>query len=152
MFAVCLFIYETLDAIDGKHARRLGLSSPLGELFDHGMDSVSTFLVSTATAIALCLGDDPVWFFSTVVVSMVMFYLAHWAAYATGTMKFGLFDVTEVQWCAILTMSFTSFFGTEIWYTNIYGWLQLRHVYLIVSYIGVVLAFSRLVSFIIDSK
>lgn len=27
LFAVCLFIYETLDAIDGKHARRLGLSS-----------------------------------------------------------------------------------------------------------------------------
>lgn len=37
-----LFIYQSLDAIDGKQARRTGSSSPLGELFDHGCDSVST--------------------------------------------------------------------------------------------------------------
>jgi hypothetical protein len=37
-----LFIYQSLDAIDGKQARRTGSSTPLGELFDHGCDSVST--------------------------------------------------------------------------------------------------------------
>lgn len=37
-----LFLYQTLDAIDGKQARRTGSSTPLGELFDHGCDSVST--------------------------------------------------------------------------------------------------------------
>lgn len=37
-----LFIYQSLDAIDGKQARRTGTSSPLGELFDHGCDSLST--------------------------------------------------------------------------------------------------------------
>jgi phosphatidylglycerophosphate synthase len=31
-----VFMYQTLDAIDGKQARRTGSSSPLGELFDHG--------------------------------------------------------------------------------------------------------------------
>ncbi len=40
--AVGLFVYQTLDAIDGKQARRTGSSSPMGELFDHGCDSVST--------------------------------------------------------------------------------------------------------------
>jgi phosphatidylglycerophosphate synthase len=34
--AVGLFIYQSLDAIDGKQARRTNSSSPLGELFDHG--------------------------------------------------------------------------------------------------------------------
>ena len=34
--AVCVFLYQTLDAIDGKQARRTGTSSPLGQLFDHG--------------------------------------------------------------------------------------------------------------------
>jgi hypothetical protein len=34
-------VYQTLDAIDGKQARRTGTSSPMGELFDHGCDSVS---------------------------------------------------------------------------------------------------------------
>jgi phosphatidylglycerophosphate synthase len=37
-----LFIYQTLDAIDGKQARRTGSSNALGELFDHGCDSMST--------------------------------------------------------------------------------------------------------------
>jgi len=39
--AVGLFIYQTLDAIDGKQARRIQCSSPLGELFDHGCDALS---------------------------------------------------------------------------------------------------------------
>jgi hypothetical protein len=32
---------QTLDAIDGKQARRTGSSSPLGQLFDHGTRSRS---------------------------------------------------------------------------------------------------------------
>ena len=36
-----IFLYQSLDAIDGKQARRTNSSSPLGELFDHGCDSVS---------------------------------------------------------------------------------------------------------------
>lgn len=34
--AVCIFIYQTLDACDGKQARKTGSSSPLGQLVDHG--------------------------------------------------------------------------------------------------------------------
>lgn len=34
--AISIFVYQTLDAIDGKQARRTGSSSPLGQLFDHG--------------------------------------------------------------------------------------------------------------------
>jgi ethanolaminephosphotransferase len=39
-FAV--FMFQTLDAIDGKHARNTQQSSPLGQLFDHGCDAVNT--------------------------------------------------------------------------------------------------------------
>jgi ethanolaminephosphotransferase len=42
--AISIFIYQTLDAIDGKQARRTGTSSPLGQLFDHGCDAWSTVL------------------------------------------------------------------------------------------------------------
>jgi ethanolaminephosphotransferase len=34
--ALNLFVYQTMDALDGKQARRTQSSSPLGELFDHG--------------------------------------------------------------------------------------------------------------------
>lgn len=36
-----IFAYQTLDAVDGKQARRTGQASPLGQLFDHGCDSIS---------------------------------------------------------------------------------------------------------------
>ncbi|XP_050841205.1 choline/ethanolaminephosphotransferase 1 isoform X3 [Serinus canaria] len=47
-----LFIYQSLDAIDGKQARRTNSSTPLGELFDHGCDSLST---------DVRLGDAALW-------------------------------------------------------------------------------------------
>lgn len=40
--AICVWAYSTLDAIDGKQARRTKSSSPLGQLFDHGCDSFAT--------------------------------------------------------------------------------------------------------------
>ena len=41
---ITLFLYQTLDALDGKQARRTGSSSPLGELFDHGCDALTTIV------------------------------------------------------------------------------------------------------------
>lgn len=41
-WGVGLFLYQTFDAIDGKQARKLGLSGPLGECFDHGVDALNT--------------------------------------------------------------------------------------------------------------
>lgn len=38
--SICLFLYQTLDGSDGKQARRTKQSSPLGEVFDHGVDAV----------------------------------------------------------------------------------------------------------------
>ncbi|KAI8432898.1 hypothetical protein MSG28_013819 [Choristoneura fumiferana] len=43
--AVFLFLAYTLDGIDGKQARRTQTSGPLGELFDHGLDSYSVFFI-----------------------------------------------------------------------------------------------------------
>lgn len=40
-FAFGLWAYSSLDAIDGKQARRTGTSGPLGELFDHGCDALN---------------------------------------------------------------------------------------------------------------
>ncbi|EAY04044.1 CDP-alcohol phosphatidyltransferase family protein [Trichomonas vaginalis G3] len=37
----CLLIYQTLDNLDGKQARRTGSSSSLGQFFDHGCDAIT---------------------------------------------------------------------------------------------------------------
>ena len=59
-----LFIYQSLDAIDGKQARRTNSSTPLGELFDHGCDSLSTgecvtSVSSWGSAVLAALGKWP---------------------------------------------------------------------------------------------
>jgi ethanolaminephosphotransferase len=41
-WGVGLFFYQAFDACDGKQARKLGLSGPLGECFDHGVDALNT--------------------------------------------------------------------------------------------------------------
>ena len=48
--ALMLFLAQTLDAIDGKHARNTKRSSPLGQLMDHGCDSMDNFLYCIVVA------------------------------------------------------------------------------------------------------
>jgi ethanolaminephosphotransferase len=50
----CIFTYQTLDALDGKQARRTGTSSPLGELVQQSLD-VCLLLCSIAALLLLCL-------------------------------------------------------------------------------------------------
>jgi len=44
--AALLFAYQTLDALDGKQARRIANATPLGELFDHTFDCFGTTLIT----------------------------------------------------------------------------------------------------------
>ncbi|RWS31084.1 cholinephosphotransferase 1-like protein [Leptotrombidium deliense] len=102
LFAFGLFVYQTLDACDGKQARRTNSSSPLGELFDHGCDSLSTVFVAIATCIAVQLGYYPGWMFYQCIAASTVFYTAHWQTYVSATLRFGKFDVTEAQFTIML--------------------------------------------------
>ncbi|KAF7238972.1 Choline/ethanolaminephosphotransferase 1, partial [Varanus komodoensis] len=110
-----LFIYQSLDAIDGKQARRTNSSSPLGELFDHGCDSLSTVFVVLGTCIAVQLGTNPDWMFFCCFAGTFMFYCAHWQTYVSGTLRFGIFDVTESELCIIITHLLTGILGPKFW-------------------------------------
>ncbi|XP_030071274.1 cholinephosphotransferase 1 [Microcaecilia unicolor] len=113
--AVGLFTYQSLDAIDGKQARRTNSSSPLGELFDHGCDSLSTVFLAIGCSIAGRLGTNPDWLFFCSFVGMFMFYCAHWQTYVSGTLKFGKIDVTEVQISIIIIYLISAFGGNTLW-------------------------------------
>nr|XP_022287883.1 choline/ethanolaminephosphotransferase 1-like [Crassostrea virginica] len=113
--ALGLFVYQSLDAIDGKQARRTKTSSPLGELFDHGCDSISTVFVSVGVTIGLELGHNVYWMMFDVFLGLFLFYMAHWQTYVTGTLRFSQFDVTETQ-VMIMILHFINFlFGSHIW-------------------------------------
>ncbi|XP_035744859.1 cholinephosphotransferase 1 [Egretta garzetta] len=113
--ALGLFIYQSLDAIDGKQARRTNSSSPLGELFDHGCDSISTVFVVLGSCIAVRLGTNPDWLFFCCFVGLFMFYSAHWQTYVSGILRFGKVDVTEVQIAITVLLLISAYAGTAIW-------------------------------------
>ncbi|XP_050679835.1 cholinephosphotransferase 1 isoform X1 [Leptidea sinapis] len=117
--ALGVFVYQSLDAIDGKQARRTGSQSPLGELFDHGCDSISTVFIALGACIAVRLGDYPTWMFFQCFCAMTLFYCAHWQAYVTGTLKMGRVDVTEAQYTIIAIHIISAALGPSVWATEI---------------------------------
>ncbi|CAI5452979.1 unnamed protein product [Caenorhabditis angaria] len=135
--ALGLFIYQTLDATDGKQARRIGASSPLGELFDHGCDSASQVFVTLNVCYALQLGSVKCGVFVTCLISVSLFYTAHWSTYCTGQLRFSRFDVIEAQMSIIALLVATAIFGPGIWSIGVLGY-TLKHLMLIAAFIGFV--------------
>ncbi|XP_022224625.1 cholinephosphotransferase 1 isoform X3 [Drosophila obscura] len=117
--ALGLFVYQSLDSIDGKQARRTNTSSPLGELFDHGCDSISTVFVALSACISCQLGHYPNWLFFQCFCAIALFYCAHWQTYVSGTMRFGRIDVTEAQFSIIAIHLVSAILGPEFWLTKI---------------------------------
>jgi phosphatidylglycerophosphate synthase len=85
--AVCLFMYQTLDAIDGKQARRTGTSSPLGQLFDHGIDALATCLNAYVPLQIFKIGPDTPTYYFYMVGLMGVFFTANWEEYHLGVLR-----------------------------------------------------------------
>ncbi|XP_043202270.1 cholinephosphotransferase 1-like isoform X2 [Amphibalanus amphitrite] len=132
-----LFIYQSLDAIDGKQARRTGSSSPLGELFDHGCDSVSVVFVVVGVATMTSMGESPMMMFVVCFTAIALFYIAHWQTFVSGTLKFGKIDVTEEQFCVISLYVIGAIFGSDIWNMEISNTGYKLKVMLVVMGVGV---------------
>ncbi|KAI9680086.1 MAG: hypothetical protein M1817_005102 [Caeruleum heppii] len=90
-FAIGLWMYSTMDNVDGKQARRTGTSSGLGELFDHGIDSLNCTLASLCETAAIGLGCTPVGVFTALVPCLPMFF-STWETYHTHTLYLGYFN------------------------------------------------------------
>ncbi|KAJ9477679.1 Choline/ethanolaminephosphotransferase 1 [Pseudozyma hubeiensis] len=90
-WALCLFAYQSLDAIDGKQARRTGMAGPLGEMFDHGCDAINTTLECVLCCAALNLGRS-VWAPASLVATLANFYLTTWEEFHTGTLFLSAFS------------------------------------------------------------
>ncbi|XP_018326708.1 cholinephosphotransferase 1 isoform X5 [Agrilus planipennis] len=134
--AVGLFIYQSLDAIDGKQARRTNSANPLGELFDHGCDSISTIFVALSACLAAQLGNYPNWMFFQCFCAITLFYCAHWQTYVSGTLKFGKVDVTEAQFTIMIIHMVSAIFGPSIWNTKVFGSFTTSHMLCTMFFIG----------------
>ncbi|ORZ08337.1 hypothetical protein BCR42DRAFT_462896 [Absidia repens] len=114
-FGIGLFAYQSLDAIDGKQARRTGASGPLGELFDHGCDAINTSLGVLTWASATCLGQSW-WTVLSLLASLGNFYLSTWDEYHTGVLYLGHFSGPVEGILMLVGIHLISgYFGPTIW-------------------------------------
>ncbi|XP_023699156.1 ethanolaminephosphotransferase 1-like [Paramormyrops kingsleyae] len=113
------FSAYALDSIDGKHARRTQSSSPLGELFDHGLDSWATsiFSLSFFSVFGLCKARavSAYTLYCILCIVLVTFVLSHWEKYNTGVLflPWG-YDFSQVTMTAVYLL--TAVLGVEVWY------------------------------------
>lgn len=118
--STCMFIYQTLDAVDGKQARRTGNSTPLGQLFDHGCDGFSTVLIADGITMLTLTPDRAL---ANQVLFAVPFFLAQWEEMHTGTLRTCMlfmdgkmgFGVTEVQVVQMFSFLLAAVFGAGLY-------------------------------------
>ncbi|PHH82627.1 hypothetical protein CDD82_5353 [Ophiocordyceps australis] len=114
-FAFGLFMYQTMDNVDGKQARRTGTSSGLGELFDHGIDSLNCTLASLLETAAMGLGPTRTGVFTALCPCLPMFF-STWETYHTHTLYLGVFNgPTEGLLIACGFMIVSGLYGPGIW-------------------------------------
>ena len=87
--AVGMFVYQTLDGMDGIQARRIGLSTPLGELFDHGLDAILTFMYAAVAVCSVGINQDyPLLGLALGLVVVLLNFFYHWQTYVSGVLHF----------------------------------------------------------------
>lgn len=140
-----MLVYQTLDNMDGKQARKTGSSSPLGLLFDHGCDAMNSILGSANWIAAMAmvpgnvgdlaggdadLGDNvqnrslpSQWiggdaFIAALLIlfPMVAFYVSTWEQYYTGKLILPPFNGPSEGLLMGASLSILSFFwGPMYW-------------------------------------
>lgn len=124
-WAVGLFFYQALDAIDGKQARRTGMAGPLGELFDHGCDALNTTFEVILASHALNLGRSW-WTVASQIATLANFYLTTWEEYHTGQLYLSAFSgPVEGIILIVLVYVITALNGPAFWDTPLVQFVYL---------------------------
>ncbi|KAL5494611.1 hypothetical protein ACEPAI_72 [Sanghuangporus weigelae] len=124
-WAAGLFLYQSLDAIDGKQARRTQMAGPLGEMFDHGCDALNTTLEAILTCYALNVGRSW-WTVASQVATLANFYLTTWEEYHTGQLYLGVFSgPVEGILMIVGVYVITGLYGPSFWDQGILTFLHL---------------------------
>ncbi|KAJ2603112.1 hypothetical protein H4R99_002458 [Coemansia sp. RSA 1722] len=124
-YSACIWIYGSFDAVDGKQARRTGTASPLGELFDHGCDSLVVSLIMILFASTCQLGETW-WTVALVFFALTNFYMSTMEEYHTHILFLGYFSgpVEGIISFSLSTLA-TGILGPEFWATSAYRLLPL---------------------------
>lgn len=125
---MAILIYQTLDNMDGKQARKTGSSSPLGLLFDHGCDAINPIFGSITWICAFGLESSPLHYvhiYIMVFMPMLLFYVATWEEYYTHKLDLPIFNGPSEGLLLAATVNFIAWwYGRSFWYgTEFYDFL-----------------------------
>ncbi|XP_057341080.1 ethanolaminephosphotransferase 1-like isoform X1 [Microplitis mediator] len=133
-----IFMAYTLDGIDGKQARRTQTSGPLGELFDHGLDSWTAMLITVCIYSVFGRSDHsipPLRMYFILWNVMINFYLSHWEKYNTGVL-FLPWGYDASMLATILVFIGTSIFGHEFWKFELPGGFNAGLLFEVILYVS----------------
>lgn len=150
-YAIGLFLYQTFDACDGQHARRTGQSGPLGELFDHCIDSLNTTLSMMVFCSAVGSGLNFMMILSQFAL-LCNFYLSTWEEYHTHKLFLSEFS-GPVEGILIIVGAFilTGIFGPQkLWHTLLWKFdlngstFHVESIHAVFAFCGIGLIFNIL--------
>lgn len=113
-----IFLFQTLDAVDGKHARRTGSSSAVGSWLDHVCDIATTQVMMLGVCITVGASFGPIaWYL--LAASLGVSVLLHWETAWTRVLV--LEDGASITEAQLLSMGFHALplvAGTSFWWTS----------------------------------
>mmetsp|Transcript_30711 Transcript_30711/g.45784 ORF Transcript_30711/g.45784 Transcript_30711/m.45784 type:complete len:468 (-) Transcript_30711:608-2011(-) len=121
---IAMLVYQTLDNMDGKQARRTGSSSPLGLLFDHGCDAANSIIGSAnwIAAWGYTPSTDFLQCWVMIFFPMGIFYISTWEEFFTGSLILPIVNGPSEGLLFGASLSLITFLvGVEIWHgTELY--------------------------------
>lgn len=149
--AINFLIYNTLDNCDGKQARRTGSGSPMGMLFDHGLDATTAVINNIILQRMLLIGGGWRAMLSMMVSTVPAYYLIL-EEYYIGQLLLPMFSGPDDLSLAYYFLCFyTAYYGSDTWTTqfNFLGFGEMRFIHLFlyaVSFIEIITVFSGVCS------
>jgi len=120
VFACLLFVYQTMDALDGLQGRKVGMyTNATTEVFDHGFDASVLIMTTISSVVALSLTSS--WLSGLLLIcTLSTFYILTWENTFTNVMIFraGFLNPTDSLLLTELMFVVSSIFP-GMWTTSI---------------------------------
>eukprot|EP00164_Ancoracysta_twista_P009213 GFYU01013562.1.p1 GENE.GFYU01013562.1~~GFYU01013562.1.p1 ORF type:complete len:405 (+),score=124.81 GFYU01013562.1:120-1334(+) len=130
---VFLFLYQTFDNMDGHQARRTGLSSPLGQLMDHGCDALNATVSALPMIVMMQVGTG--WkAFAVLMIAHFPFWFTTWEEWHTHYLYLAPVNgPSEGLVGSVILYFVTAAYGPEFWTIKITDGLLMNDLVVILT-------------------
>ena len=133
-----MYIYSIIDNSDGKQARKIKASSPLGLMFDHGLDMINTVIASLTLCRIMVMGNNymtP----GVVMLTLAQFYYATLEEYFIDGLFLPIFNGPNEGILMVIVICFIAgIFGSEIFNTEIYSGIKINQIFFFITALSTV--------------